>query len=302
MIASETADWRATLKRRTLVAAGVLVLWTAGIEARLVYLQVYRRADLMARADKQQTQTLYPPPKRGDIVDRRGRVLATSVDADTIYAVPADITQPAAVVAKLCDALGDCTVKERQTLVERLGRGGAFSYVRRQISPEQKRRVDDLNLDSIGFIKESKRFYPNRELAAHLLGWVGIDNTGLSGLEYTYDPQIRGKAGQVLVQTDARRHAASRAEWPATAGSTVELTIDAYLQHVAERELARGVAENHAAGGTAGLNEPHTRGDFPVGERATIQSKNHPQFDDAERRNRGRHELYQPGSPFKGVT
>src|SRR2546428_8320726 len=143
MIASETADWRATLKRRTLVAAGVLVLWTAGIEARLVYLQVYRRADLMARADKQQTQTLYPPPKRGDIVDRRGRVLATSVDADTIYAVPADITQPAAVVAKLCDALGDCTVKERQTLVERLGRGGAFSYVPPPNPPGTEPRVGD---------------------------------------------------------------------------------------------------------------------------------------------------------------
>jgi cell division protein FtsI (penicillin-binding protein 3) len=302
MIASETADWRATLKRRTLVAAGVLVLWTAGIEARLVYLQVYRRADLMARADKQQTQTLYPPPKRGDIVDRRGRVLATSVDADTIYAVPADITQPAAVVAKLCDALGDCTVKERQTLVERLGRGGAFSYVRRQISPEQKRRVDDLNLDSIGFIKESKRFYPNRELAAHLLGWVGIDNTGLSGLEYTYDPQIRGKPGKVLVQTDARRHAYSRAEWPATAGSTVELTIDAYLQHVAERELARGVAENRAAGGTAVMMNPHTGEILAMANEPTFNPNTYRDFDDAERRNRAVQDLYEPGSTFKVVT
>jgi len=135
MPAPATSDWRTTLNRRTLVAAGALVLWTACIEARLVYLQIYRRADLMARADKQQSRTLEPPAKRGDIVDRRGRVLATSVDADTIYAVPSEITQPDAVVAKLCDALGDCTKKERQTLAERLGRGGAFSYVRRQISP-----------------------------------------------------------------------------------------------------------------------------------------------------------------------
>jgi cell division protein FtsI/penicillin-binding protein 2 len=139
-------------------------------------------------------------------------MLATSVDTDTVYAVPSEIAQPEVVVKQLCEALGDCTSKERQTLTERLGRGGAFSYVRRQISPEQKRRVEALNLDSVGFIKESKRFYPNRELAAHLLGWVGIDNKGLGGLEYTYDRQIRGKPGKLLVQTDARGHAYSRAE------------------------------------------------------------------------------------------
>ena len=297
-----TVDWRATLKRRTLVAAGVLVLWTAGIEARLVYLQIYRRADLAARADKQQSRTLESPAKRGDIVDRRGRVLATSVDADTIYAVPSEIAQPDAAVSKLCDALGDCTKKERQTLAERLGRGGAFSYVRRQISPEQKRRVEELNLDSVGFITESKRFYPNRELAAHLLGWVGIDNKGLSGLEYTYDPQIRGRPGKVLVQTDARRHAYSRAEWPATAGSTVELTIDEYLQHVAERELALGVAENRAAGGTAVVMNPHTGEILAMANEPTFNPNAFRESQDNERRNRAVQDLYEPGSTFKVVT
>src|SRR2546423_909745 len=113
------------------------------------------------------------------------------------------------------------------------------------------KRVADLNLDGIGFIKESKRFYPNVELAPHLLGWVGIDNTGLSGLEYTYDRQIRGKNGTILIQTDARRHAFSRVERPPTAGSSIELTVDEYLQHIAERELHAGVEENRALGGSA---------------------------------------------------
>src|ERR1700716_1308664 len=252
------ADWRVMFGQRISAVAVVLALWAASVEARLVYLQIFDRADLAARAERQQERTQPSPAKRGDIVDRRGRVLATSVDADTIYAVPADIAQPAAVVAKLCDALGGCTVKERPTLVERLGRGGAFSYVRRQISPDQKRRVEDLNLDSIGFIKESKRFYPNRELAAHLLGWVGIDNKGLSGLEYTYDPQIRGKAGTILVHTDARHKAFSRSERPPTTGSSIELTIDENLQHIAERELHEGVLRNKAAGGTAIVMDPKT--------------------------------------------
>src|SRR5262245_11642241 len=302
MAAPDRFNWREVLKRRTFVAAGLLIVWTAGIEARLVYLQVFRRAYLVSRADRQQSSTLERPAKRGDIVDRRGRVLATSVDADTVYAVPSEIAQPEAVVKQLCEALRDCTAKERQTLTERLGRGGAFSYIRRQISPDQKRRVEDLNLDSVGFIKESKRFYPNRELAAHLLGWVGIDNKGLGGLEYTYDRQIRGKPGKLLVQTDARGHAYSRAESPATAGSTVELTIDEYLQHIAERELALGVAENHADAGTAVVMNPHTGEILAMASEPTFNPNALRDSDERERRNRAVQDLYEPGSTFKVVT
>src|SRR5207237_7531225 len=155
--------------------------------------------------------------------------------------VPSEIVDARGAVAQLCAALGDCTEKDRQLLVDRLGQQKAFAYVRRQVAPDQARRVAALNLDGIGFIKESKRFYPNKELAAHLLGYVGIDNTGLNGLEYTYDAKIRGKPGTILVHTDARRHVFSRFERPPTSGSTVELTIDEYLQHIAERELRTGV-------------------------------------------------------------
>jgi len=294
--------WRITLKQRTLVAACALALWAGGIELRLVFLQVVRRADLVVRADKQQLRTIEAPAKRGDIVDRKGRVLATSVDADTVYAVPSEIGDPDAVVAKLCEAFRDCTEKERQALIERLRRRGAFSYVRRQISPDERRRIEAMNLDGIGFIKESKRFYPNRELASHLLGWVGIDNKGLGGLEYTYDLQIRGKPGKVLVQTDARRHAYSRAEWPPTAGSTVELTVDEYLQHVAERELAAGVAQNRAAGGSAIIMNPHTGEILAMANEPTFNPNSYRDSDDSERRNRAVQDLYEPGSTFKVVT
>src|SRR5258708_16073782 len=108
-----TIDWRVSLRRRVLVVAGTLAIWVAGIEAKLVYLQIYDRADLFARAERQQERTQASPAKRGDILDRRGRVLATSVDADTIYAVPTEIDHPAEVAKKLCDALGDCEAKDR---------------------------------------------------------------------------------------------------------------------------------------------------------------------------------------------
>ncbi len=277
-------------------------LWAMGIEVRLVYLQVVEHADLVARQERQQLRTIAAPAERGDILDRKGRVLATSVDADSIYAVPSDIDDPPAAVARLCAAFRDCTAKERQSLTERLGRQRAFAYVRRQVSPDQARRVADLGLDGIGFIKESRRFYPNRQLAAHLLGYVGIDGTGLAGVEAAYNSQISGKPGTILVQTDARRHAFSRAERPPTSGSTVELTIDEYLQYVAERELHRGVTENHAAGGSAIVMNPRTGEILALANEPTFNPNVYRDFDDADRRDRAVQDLYEPGSTFKLVT
>jgi len=254
----EPADWRLTVKPRIAVVAVFLAVWVGAAEARLVYLQVIKRADMVARAERQHLRTIDAPAKRGDIVDRKGRVLATSVDADTIYAVPSEISDAPATVAAICRALKDCSDKERTTLTGRFTHRGSFTYVRRQVSPDQKRRVEQLNLDGVGFMKENKRFYPNKELGAHVIGYVGIDNNGLSGLEAAYDSRIRGKGGRVLVQTDAKRHAFSRFERPPTVGSTIELTIDQYLQHVVERELHAGVVANRAAGGSAIVMNPHT--------------------------------------------
>jgi cell division protein FtsI (penicillin-binding protein 3) len=294
--------WRASMKRRVGIAAVFFAFWAAGIETRLVYLQIVHHADLLARAEAQQQRTIPALANRGDILDRKGRVLATSVDADSIYAVPTEISDAAATVKQLCDALANCSRKERQQLADKLAHQKAFAYVRRQVSPEEARRVAALNLEGIGFIKESRRFYPNKELAAHLLGYVGIDNVGLSGLENTYDPQIRGKAGTVLVHIDARRHAFSRMEHPPTAGSTVELTVDEYLQHIAERELHRGVLENGAAGGTAIIMNPHTGEILAMANEPTFNPNSYRDSAESERRNRAVQDLYEPGSTFKVVT
>jgi cell division protein FtsI (penicillin-binding protein 3) len=295
-------DWRLTFKRRVLVVTAVLGVWVFFIQLRLAYVQIIQHADYNARAEQQHNRTRDVPAKRGDIVDRKGHLLATSVDADTVYAVPSEIGDADVAVAKLCTAFRDCTSKERQSLTERLRRRGAFAYVRRQVSPDEKRRVEELNLEGIGFVKESRRFYPNRELGAHVLGYVGIDNVGLGGLEAAYDSQIRGKSGRVLVQTDARRQAFSRFERPPTSGSTVELTIDEYLQHVAERELHVGVVGNHAAGGTAIILDPHTGEILAMANEPTFNPNAYRDFEEVNRRNRAVQDLYEPGSTFKVVT
>ncbi|HEY2151429.1 MAG TPA: penicillin-binding protein [Vicinamibacterales bacterium] len=297
-----STNWHSSLLRRLSVVSVVLGLWVGGIEARLVFLQVFRHADLVARAGRQQERTQFLPAKRADILDRHGRVLAMSVDADTIIAVPSEIDNARTAVAKLCGAFGDCTDKERLTLTEKLGKSKQFAYVRRQIAPDVARRIADLNLGGIGSVKESKRFYPNRELAAHLLGYVGIDNRGLSGIESTYDSKIRGKVGTVIVQTDAKHQAYARFEQPPTTGSTVELTIDEYLQHVAERELHAGVLQNRAVGGTAIIMNPHTGEILAMANEPTFNPNAYREYEDEDRRNRAVQDLYEPGSTFKLVT
>ena len=226
-------------------------------------------------------------------MDRKGRVLATSVDADTIYAVPSAIGDEAATVRQLCAVFRDCTAKERQDLVDRLTKQRHFAYVRRQVSQDMAAKVAALNLDGIGFIKESHREYPNKELAAHILGFVGIDSKGLNGLESAYDLQIRGKDGQVLVQTDARRHAFNRFERPPTAGATVELTIDEFLQHIAERELHAGVLDNRAVGGTAIVMDPHTGEILALANEPTFDPNEYRDATEFARRNRAVQDLYE---------
>jgi cell division protein FtsI (penicillin-binding protein 3) len=294
--------WRTTLKSRIVVAAAGLFIWSTAIEARLVYLQVYRHADLAARAERQQLRTVSASGKRGEIRDRRGHVLAYSVDADSIYAVPTEIGDAAQAASSLCGALGDCSSADRQALADRIRRGRAFVYVRRQVTPDQARRVADLQLEGVGFMKENRRFYPNKELGAHLLGYVGLDNNGLAGIEATYDNLIKGHAGTVLIQTDAKRHAFSRIERPSTTGADLELTIDEYLQHIAERELEAGVRYAGAEGGSAIVMDPYTGEILALASYPSFNPNAYRDFRDEVRRNRAIQDLYEPGSTFKIVT
>ena len=295
--------WRTVLQSRLFASAALFAVWTTGIQARLVYLQVIERADMQARADRQHLRTLTAPAKRGEIVDRNGHVLAYSVDADSVFADPSEIGDPDEVARLVCAALDECGARERQDMAQDLRRDSQFVYLARKVSPDEAQRVKALDLKGVAFIKESRRYYPKKELAAHVLGYVGLDNTGLAGLESTYDAQVRGSEGKILVQTDARRHALnSRVDRPATAGASLELSIDQYLQHIAERELRAGVEENNAAGGTALIMEPHSGEILALANWPTFNPNTFGRADERERRNRAIQDLYEPGSTFKVVT
>jgi cell division protein FtsI (penicillin-binding protein 3) len=301
--ASAPGDWRGVVQSRLLVCAALFAAWTVGIEARLIYLQVLQHGEMMARADRQQLKTIKLPAKRGEIVDRTGRVLAYSVDADTIAADPSNIDDADSVAQLVCDELDGCTPEQQHLMADRLRGKGQFAYLARWASPEEARRVRALDLQGVLFFKESRRYYPKKELAAHVLGYVGVDNAGLAGLESTFDARIRGREGKLLLQADARRHAMStREERPPTAGDGLELTIDEYLQHIADRELRIGVEENAAAGGTAIIMQPQTGEILALANWPTFNPNVFSGADLAARRNRAIQDLYEPGSTFKVVT
>jgi cell division protein FtsI (penicillin-binding protein 3) len=296
-------QWRGTIGRRTrFVIAGVL-LWAAAVEARLVYWQVVQHDAMVTEASEQQSREVTLLAPRGEILDRHGALLAYSVDLDTIGADPRQAGDPREAVAKLCAALGDCTRDEVRTLVQRFRSGRGYVYVRRKVTPEEATRVRDLKLPWIVLHKEPRRYYPNRSLAAHVLGYVGKENDGLGGLEATYDAAIRGRAGTMLVQRDNKGRAfSSTVGEPPVPGASLELSLDRYLQYVAERELRAGVAEHRARGGAVVIMDPYTGEILAIANEPTFNPNVYTQAGPDQWRNRAVQDIYEPGSTFKMVT
>jgi cell division protein FtsI (penicillin-binding protein 3) len=296
-------DWRATVRSRLVVAAICSGLWTAAIEARLFYLQVIEHDEMVGRAARQSENTIEPAARRGDIVDRHGNLLAYSVDAESIIADPNEIENPDATAASLCGALDRCDANDRKAMARSLRRGGQFAWVARKVSQEEARRVRALDLKGIGFLKESQRFYPKREMLSHVLGYVGLDNAGLGGLESSFETVIRGRSGRVHILRDAKRRVlTSRVEREATAGASLELTIDQYVQNIVERELEIGIQEFGAAGGSIVVMDPSTGEILALANAPTFNPNAYARFPEAARRNRAIQDLYEPGSTFKIVT
>lgn len=297
--------WRRLVRRRAVFVLVLATAWVCAVEARLVYLQVVRHDHYLTLAAQQQESVAKVSAPRGDIVDRNGRLLAYTVDAKAIFVDPGRVTDVSATIDSLCRALGDCSATERTELRNRIEAGGRFAYVRRswQVSPEQVQRVAALRLPGVGLQEDTGRYYPLGSLAAHVVGYVNQDNLGQAGLEYAYDEKIRGQAGLVHVQYDARRRSyqttVNREPVP---GGTLELTLDARIQHIAEQELAKGVTETKARAGTAIVMDPHTGEILALASYPTFNPNRIGASGVDERRNRAIQDVYEPGSTFKIIT
>ncbi len=289
------------VRLRLMLAALSIVFWAMLVTGRLVQLQVVGRASFERQAARQSERTIVLDPRRGPILDRRGRELAVSVDADSIYAVPQEVRDPAGTAVALGRALG-LDREARADLLAQLRRDRAFVWVRRKVDPVTVAAVRALQLDGIGFLTENRRYYPKRDLAAQVLGYVGLDNTGMSGVEYGLEDLIRGRAAKVTVHVDARRRPVGHTEKPSTDGHTVVLTLDEAIQHVVERELQRAVAETRSAAGTVVVLEPRTAEILAMASRPTFNPNRFGAYPSSHWRNRAVTDAYEPGSVFKVFT
>jgi cell division protein FtsI (penicillin-binding protein 3) len=268
---------------------------------RLVQLQVLNRAGYERQAARQSERTIVLDPRRGAILDRAGHPLAVSVDAESIYAVPQEISDPAGTAQALAKALGLDAAGRRDVLAQ-LQKSRGFVWVRRKVDPVTVRAVRDLQLEGVGFLTENRRYYPKRDLASQVLGYVGVDNTGMSGIEYAFDGQIRGRAAKVAIQIDARRRAVGHAEKPSTEGRTVVLTLDESIQHSAERELDRALAETGAISGVVVVLEPSTGEILALANRPAFNPNRFGAYASGRWKNRAVVDAYEPGSIFKIFT
>jgi cell division protein FtsI (penicillin-binding protein 3) len=284
--------------KRLYLLAGMLVLWAGGICARLVYLQIFRYGDFEQRAQRQQQRTTEVAAKRGIIYDRAGRELAMSVSVDSVFAVPADIPDLAGTIS----LVARITKADPRELLAKCQSARTFCWVARKADAETADRIRSMNLRGIYFQKESKRFYPKRELAAQVLGYVGMDDEGLSGIERANDDDLRGKPGRLLISVDARRKWFGSVEKQPDPGENVVLTIDEKIQYIAERELEIAMQQTHAETGTVVVQNPKTGEILALANRPTFNPNLARDITPQKLKDHAVSDAYEPGSTFKVVT
>src|SRR6202789_2574994 len=188
----------------------IFCAWTSIIAVRLGWLQVVRHSDFVHRAALQQQRTFEVAPRRGVLYDRNLRELAVTVQVDSIYAVPSELGDNRGSVAEILAEIVHSDAKDnftsKQQMLARFNASHGFAWVARRVAAATAGRVRELNLKGIYFQKEFKRFYPNNDLAAQVLGYVGTDDTGLGGLEQKFDDEMHGVSGHMLTAVDAKRH------------------------------------------------------------------------------------------------
>lgn len=289
------------MKSRLVLVLVVFGAWGLLIAGRLWSLQVARHDEFVRRAERQQQRVIELDPPRGTILDARGREVAVSVEVESAFAVPREIGDLAATVERLAGTLG----LDRGRLTRQLTLDREFVWVARKLDPPQARAVKALELPGIYFLEESKRYYPLRDTAAHVLGYVGTDNQGLGGLEARYDRSVAGKPGRRTVLRDARRGMALPPGLPSAApvaGHDLHLTLDAAIQAIAEQELAGAVQRLRARSGSVVLLDPATGAVVAMASWPGFDPNRFRDADQEARRNRVVLDAYEPGSTFKMIT
>jgi cell division protein FtsI (penicillin-binding protein 3) len=284
----------------------IFCAWTAIIAVRLGWLQVVRHSDFVHRAAQQQQRTFEVAPRRGVLYDRNLRELAVTVQVDSVYAVPSELgdnrESTADILSQIVHADPKDNFTSRQQMLARFNASRGFAWVARRLDPGTVERVRELNLKGVYFQKEFKRFYPNNDLAAQVLGYVGTDDVGLGGLEREFDDDMHGAPGHMLTALDAKRHVLGSEESQPQPGENLVLTVDANIQYMAERALDAQMEKTKALHGTVVVQDPHTGQILALAISPRFNPNDSRHMDAGALTNLAVSDVYEPGSTFKLVT
>ena len=280
--------------------------WTGAIAARLGWLQVVRHSDFVKRAALQQQRTFEVAPRRGMMYDRNLRELAVTVQADSVFAVPSELgdnrASAAEILAEIVHADPQDNFTSQQQMLARFNASKNFAWVARRLDPGTAQRVRELNLKGVYFQKEFKRFYPNSDLAAQVLGYVGMDDSGLGGLEQKFDEEMHGEPGHMSTAVDAKRHVLGSEESQPMPGENLVLSIDANIQYMAERALDAQMDKVKALHGTVVVQDPHTGQILALAVSPRFNPNDSKHMDASVLTNLAVSDVYEPGSTFKLVA
>ncbi|MDP2044010.1 MAG: penicillin-binding transpeptidase domain-containing protein, partial [Candidatus Omnitrophota bacterium] len=239
-------------------------------------------------------------PRRGTIYDCNLKAQAFNMSMDSLFAVPGAIKDKENVINQLLPILG----VERSYLRERLYRKKAFIWLARKLTPEKSAAIKRLNIKGLGFLKETKRIYPNSYLASHIIGFSGMDNLGLEGAERDFNKYLKGESGWAIFLRDARQKKLDIWEKMVLPvdGLDLVLTIDEVIQYIAERELDKAFKSFHAKGASIVVMDPHTGRILALASRPTYDLNDYSVVAKDSMRNRSICDLFEPGSVFKIVT
>ena len=277
---------------------GLLFLTVVG---RAFYLQILQHENLVKRADKQHQHRVDLTPARGSILDCNGTTLAESIHMDSCYAEPRRIKDVDGTAGVLAPILGI----PKNELVTKLSVNKSFIWIERCLAPDVATRVRNMRLPGIGFVAESKRFYPNMEIAAHVIGFTGRDPNGLDGIELKYDSTILGNTGYMITERDALGRnigIMNTVIKDSSPGRSVVLTLDKTIQFIAEKELAKAVTESNAKGGMALVMESDTGRVLAMANYPTFNPNAISHYSVAQLRNHVVADSFEPGSTFKIFT
>lgn len=290
---------------RFVALIAILIFWVAIIAVKLVWLQVFRHAEYAGREQRQQQRTFQIAPRRGMLYDRDLQPLAMTVLVDSIYAVPGEIADKEDIARQLARIVHQDptdSYTNAKSIDARLQRSRDFAWVARKVDADVAARVRALNLKGIYFQKEFKRFYPDNQLAAQVLGYVSLDDSGLGGIEHRFDRVLHGTPGRVLTAVDARRQSYGSVEQDPKPGENLVLTLDDHIQFMAEQALDRNMARTKALRGTVVVQDPNTGQILALAVRPTFDPNDVHHIRSSMLRDPAVSDVYEPGSVFKLVT